>query len=493
MGKLMMLLPMVIPIIVAVLLTNRKWVSDKNITKVVGATVFINFFIVVFVLFYNKTGTFHLIKVNNFLDIYFKVDQLSRLFSLMASVLWILTSFYAFEYMKHNQRVRQFYLFFTLTLGVVIGLSFSGNLFTLYIYYELLTLSTFPLVIHNGTERALESGKKYVIYSFSGATLIVFGMMILYSITGTMNFTPKGILTLAYGVDNKMLLVSYVAMFLGFGVKSALVPFHSWLPSAMVAPTPVSALLHAVAVVKSGIFSLIRITYFVFGASVVSGIGATTYLVPFVVLTVVMGSLLALHQDHLKKRLAYSTISQLGYMILGILLLNPLGLLGALLQMINHAVIKITLFFIVGTITHQTGNKYIHQINGMGRRMPVTFISFTIAALSLIGIPPTNGFVSKWFLGLGALDASNMFYVFILLISAFLTAAYLLPITVTAFFTNQSVPEGIEADEGENAVSLDPPKMMLAPIVILTLVIIMLGLFPNIVINFINPILSSVF
>jgi multicomponent Na+:H+ antiporter subunit D len=312
-----------------------------------------------------------------------------------------------------------------------------------------------------------------------------------------MNFTPRGIFELTSGYDSKLLLLSYIVMFLGFGVKSALVPFHSWLPSAMVAPTPVSALLHAVAVVKSGIFSLMRITYFVFGASVVKDLGAPKFLVPFVVITVVMGSLLALHQDHLKKRLAYSTISQLGYMILGILLLNPIGLMGAMLQMINHAVIKITLFFIVGSITHETGKKYIHQINGLGKQMPVTFICFSIAAISLIGIPPTNGFVSKWFLGLGALEANNMFYVVILLLSAFLTAAYLLPITVTAFFTNQSKAsdtEGVESDTSANLnLNLDSNKMMLLPIVILTFVIVMLGLFPNPVINFINPIISDAF
>lgn len=488
MERFIMLLPLIVPIIGTLLLSNRNIVKDKDITKVVTFIVFLNFLLVINSIWLTSTVELHLLKVNDFLDIYFRIDQLGRLFALLASLLWIMTSFYSFEYMTHENRVRQFYTFFILTLGVTLGLSFSGNLFTLYIYYELLTLCTFPLVIHAASEEALTSGKKYMIYSFTGATLIVFGMMILYSVTGTMNFVPRGIFTSLDGLDQGLLLMSFIAMFLGFGVKAALVPFHSWLPSAMVAPTPVSSLLHAVAVVKSGIFSLIRITYFVFGAEAVRTLGAQKYLIPFVVITVVMGSLLALHQDHLKKRLAYSTISQLGYIILGILLLNPNGLLGAMLHLINHATIKITLFFIVGAIAHQTGNKYIHQISGLGRKMPITFICYTVAAVSLIGIPPTNGFVSKWFLGIGALDANNLFYILILLFSAFLTAAYLLPVSVTAFFGKDS-----SIEDGAEIPSLEPKKMMLMPIVILTVVVGLLGLFPNIIIDFLNGVIVDAF
>lgn len=488
MERFIMLLPLIVPIVGTLLLSNRSLVKDKDITKVVTFIVFLNFLLVINSIWMTNYTELHLLKVNDFLDIYFRIDQLGRLFALLASLLWIMTSFYSFEYMTHENRVRQFYTFFVLTLGVTLGLSFSGNLFTLYVYYELLTLCTFPLVIHAASDEALTSGKKYMIYSFTGATLIIFGMMIFYSITGTMNFMPRGILTSLDGLDTSLLLVSFIAMFLGFGVKAALVPFHSWLPSAMVAPTPVSSLLHAVAVVKSGIFSLIRVTYFVFGAKAVGELGAQKFLMPFVVITVVMGSLLALHQDHLKKRLAYSTISQLGYIILGILLLNPNGLIGAMLHLINHAFIKITLFFIVGAIAHQTGSKYIHQINGLGKKMPTTFICYTIAAVSLIGIPPTNGFVSKWFLGIGALDANNFFYILILLLSAFLTAAYLLPVSVTAFFGKDE-----EAIDGERLENIDPNKMMLMPIIILTIVVALLGLFPNIVIDFLNGVILDAF
>lgn len=497
MEKVVLVLPLVVPMIGALLISNRKLIKDSQITRVVAITVILNAVLAGFSIYSNQLTELHLLKVNNFLDLYVRIDQLSRLFTILASFLWVLTAFYSFGYMKNKPRLRQFYTFFTVTLAVVLGVAFSGNLFTLYVYYELLTLSTLPLVMYNGTEQALSSGKKYIIYSFSGATFILFGMMLLYSVTGTMNFAPRGILTNFETTDHGILLLSYIVMFLGFGVKAALVPFHSWLPAAMVAPTPVSALLHAVAVVKSGVFSLIRMTYFIFGATAVRTLDAPKYLIPFVVVTVVMGSFLALHQEHLKKRLAYSTISQLGYMLLGILMLNPNGLSGAMLHMINHAIIKITLFFIVGSITLKTGKKYIHQIHGLGRQMPIAMLCFSVAAISLVGIPPTNGFVSKWFLGLGALDGNNLFYILILLLSAFLTAGYLLPIVVAAFFSNHSKHESGDHDseiETENEMeNLDPERAILVPIVGLTILIVALGLFPNPVISFLNAIIVDAF
>jgi len=517
MNEVLMLLPLLLPIVGALLITNKNLFAEDKLPYLVGSIVSINVLLVIYSLFFNEVTTVHLLKVNDFLDLYFRIDQLTRVFSLLASTLWILTAFYAFEYMKHETRHRQFYTFFTLTLAVILGVAYSGNLFTLYAYYEVLTLCTLPLVIHTGSSEALASGKKYIIYSFSGATLVILGMMMLYAVTGNMNFTSAGIFNTLLTDNTQLLRWSYLAMFLGFGVKAALVPFHSWLPNAMVAPTPVSALLHAVAVVKSGVFSLIRITYFIFGANMVRALDVTKILMPFVVITIVMGSLLALHQDHLKKRLAYSTISQLGYILMGILMLNPNGLLGAMLHLINHAVIKITLFFVVGSITYMTHHKYIYQIKGIGKRMPVTMVCYTIAAISLIGIPPTNGFVSKWFLGLGALAIHNLFYIIILLLSAFLTAAYLLPVSVTAFF--DSSKEQLLRDEENHPVvryatdeeinvmeqagvlvtkapeedNIDPPKGMLFPIVMLTVTIIGLGIYPNAIIAFLNGVIQEAF
>ena len=488
MNGIIILMPMLVPIVGTLFLAARTVKNQNTIKRIVASSVLVNALFVIFINFYMDVSDIHLLKVNNFLDIYFKVDRLGVLFSTMASFLWILTSWYAFGYMAGKPRLKQFYVFFTVTLAVVMGIAYSGNLFTLYAFYELLTLATLPLVMYNGNEQALSSGKKYMIYSFTGATFILFGMMLLYSVTGDMSFVPLGLTRTVQLNNSNILLISYISMFVGFGVKAALVPFHTWLPAAMVAPTPVSALLHAVAVVKSGVFSIIRITYFIFGAASVRYFEASKYLIPLVVVTVVMGSFLALHQDHLKKRLAYSTISQLGYMLLGILLLNPDGLRGSILHLVNHAMIKITLFFIVGAITMQTHKKHIHEIYGIGKAMPLSMMCFSIAAISLVGIPPTNGFVSKWFLGLGALTSSNLFFILILLISALLTAGYLIPIIVAAFFSSHR-EDLIFTD----SINLDPPKSMMVPILIITGIVILLGLFPNPLMNFIDGVIVDAF
>ncbi|MBK5251416.1 MAG: monovalent cation/H+ antiporter subunit D family protein [Peptostreptococcaceae bacterium] len=422
----------------------------------------------------------HIFKINGFMEICFKIDGMSRLFLTMTSFLWICTTAYSFDYMHHEGKENKFFTYFLITLGVIVGISLAGNIFTFYIFYEFLTLSTFPLVIHTGTKEALASGKKYLIYSFSGATLVLLGMILLFSVTGTLEFVPGGVLG-GIAIGNRV-TAAYVILFLGFSVKAAMVPFHSWLPAAMVAPTPVSSLLHAVAVVKSGIFALIRITFYLFGAEAVKAMHIKGYMSIPIVLTILMGSFVALHQDNLKKRLAYSTISQLGYIMLGIILLNEDALTGALLHLINHAVIKITLFFCVGVIMYRTGYKTIGEIRGIGKKMPITMGCFSIASISLIGIPPTNGFVSKWYLAMGGLQENRAIFVVILLVSAILTAAYLMPIVIMAFFPG-------EMDrEFENK---EPPLMMLIPIVALTGITVALGLFPNVVLHFIQDIARS--
>lgn len=491
----LIILPILLPWLAAIAVTQSRIINEKRLRPFVAITVIGNFIILLTVVSVFTRVRLHLLKLNPLLDLYLRPDSLGILFGVMVSLLWIFTTFYSFEYMKHEKRVRQFFIFFLFTLGVTIGIAFSGNLFTLYFFYELLTLATFPLVIHAGSEEALASGRKYIIYSFSGATMVLLGMLLVYSVTNDLTFVGKGIVTMSHlgGSDHSQfitLLVGYLTLFLGFGVKAALAPFHSWLPNAMVAPTPVSALLHAVAVVKSGIFSLIRTTYYLFGAASVTMLGASKFLLPIIVLTIVMGSLLALHQDNLKKRLAYSTISQLGYIILGIALLNQEAFIGSLLHLINHAVIKITLFFVAGAIYYQTGFKYVHQLDGIGKRMKATMFCFAISVISLIGIPPTNGFVSKWYLALGALKAQNVLYAVALLLSAFLTAAYLLPIAVTAFFSKKENPELDAIAVGK---SLDPSDSMLMPILLLTALVLLLGIFPNPLISIVTRIAGEVF
>ncbi len=473
-----MLIPIILPFLLAVVIGILK-PEPKKTNIICGIGIGLNFVVLVLIFKFLGETKISLFEINDFLDIYFKIDKLGMLFSILVSVLWIFTALYSMEYMKHEGKENRFFVFFTATLGVTLGIAFSGNLITLYVFYEFLTLITFPLVIHADTPEALKSGKKYLIYSFGGAGLILFGMIILFGLTNDTTFVPHGIINVISDSHFKLYLTSYTLMFLGFGVKAALVPFHSWLPAAMVAPTPVSALLHAVAVVKSGVFALIRMTYFIFGSEIVRSLDLTTFLYVLIITSIIMGSFLALHQNNLKKRLAYSTISQLGYILLGLMMLEKEALMGGLLHLINHAVIKITLFFCVGAILFTTHKTDIGEIRGIGKEMPITMGCFAIASVSLIGIPPTNGFVSKWYLAQGGLNDGNWIFPVILLLSALLTALYLLPVITEAFFR-----KGSEA----TVVIKEAPLKMLIPIVSITVIVVLLGLFPNIVINFIEKI-----
>lgn len=480
--KLFLIAPVFFPFLIALLLLMKKWdVKERN--RLILSGVSINFLLLTLNILFLKQGRIHILKFNEFVDIYFKIDTLSVVFCFLVSLLWIFTSIYSISYMEHEKRTKRFFIFFIATLGVTVGISISGNLFTLYLFYELLTLCTFPLVIHVGNDAALKAGYKYLIYSFTGATFSLFGMFLIFSKTQSLDFIPGGVINAVNPDEVVYYFTAYALMFVGFGVKSGLVPLHSWLPSAMVAPTPVSALLHAVAVVKSGIFALIRMTYFIFGPAVIIAIKGNQFALIFILLTILTGSFLAIHQSNLKKRLAYSTISQLGYIMLGLVVFNPSALTGGILHMLFHALIKITLFFCVGAIMHLTHKTEIHEIQGLGKQMPMLMWCFSLSAISLIGIPPTNGFVSKWFLATGGLESGSIIIPIVLLLSALLTAGYLFPIISTAFF--KPIPDG-------EPIYKDPPPMMLIPIMILTGFVLLTGLFPNPIINVLNVISHSV-
>lgn len=482
MNNAIILLPIFFPFVLSILLGVLK-LKERDRNLFVSFGVILNLIFMMCIFHFVGEAKFDLLKFNEFIDVYFRIDKLSMLFATLVSVLWVFTTFYAMEYMKHEGKENRFFIFFTATLGVTMGIAFSGNLITLYLFYELLTLATFPLVIHSGTKEALASGKKYLIYSLGGATLVLLGMILCFSVTPNLNFVPGGVLGSIPQGDTKLYLGIYLSLFIGFGVKAALVPFHSWLPEAMVAPTPVSALLHAVAVVKSGAYALIRMSYFIVGADVIRETKGQIYVSVLIGITIIMGSFLALHQQNLKKRLAYSTVSQLGYILLGIVLLNEDAFVGGLLHLINHAFIKITLFFCVGAIMYNTHKTDIGQIKGIGKQMPITMGCFTISAISLIGIPPTNGFVSKWYLALGGLVEGKAYFVAILLLSAVLTALYLWPIIAVAFFK-----------EGEEVIEVkESPTKMLVPIVLITSIVVCLGLFPNPIISFIEEISVGLF
>lgn len=377
-------------------------------------------------------------------DLSLRVDPLGLTFALVASFLWIVTSFYSIGYMRgleeHSQT--RYFAFFAVAISSTIGIAFASNLLTLYIFYELLSLSTYPLVTHHQDTEAKAAGRRYLVYLLGTSIGFVLpGLIYLYSKFGTLDFRLYGFVT----TDDATPGLGLACLLLVFGfAKVAIMPFHSWLPAAMVAPTPVSALLHAVAVVKAGAFSVTRTILYIFGPDFLSHSWARPVIIYTACLTILLGSAIALYQKELKRLLAFSTISQLSYIVLGVALLNPYSVKGAALQLAMHAVGKITLFFGAGAVLVATGRRLVHETEGLGKRMPFTFLAFFVGALSIIGIPPTGGFWSKWNLLLGAYKAENMVAVVTLLFSSLLTVCYLIPIVYRAFFSVKPAYERFE-------------------------------------------------
>ena len=409
------------------------------------------------------------------LKIAFEVEPLGLLFALLASFLWVVTSVYSIGYMRshHEWRQTSYYSYFAVALGSTMGIAFAGNLFTLFIFYELLTLSTYPLVTHAGDDAAREGGRMYLGYLLgTSVILLLLALVWTWSLTGTLDFRAGGILE---GVVTPGIAGILLALFI-FGIgKAAVMPFHLWLPAAMVAPTPVSALLHAVAVVKAGVFTLLKVAIYIFGLDFLAEIPATQWLLYVAAATILVAALVALRQDNLKLRLAWSTISQLSYIVLCTLLITPLGIVGGSLHIVMHAFAKITLFFCAGAILVATHKTRISELNGIGRRMPWTMAAFTVGALSMIGVPPTGGFISKWYLLLGAIDAQQMFAVGVIIVSTLLNAAYFLPIVYAAFFR----PQESNPDVRQKDTDGEAPLMMLLAITVTALGTMVLFFFPD--------------
>ena len=364
----------------------------------------------------------------------FFYDNLSIIFAFVASFLWIITTLYSIGYMRgaKEQNQTRFFICFAIAISSTMGVAFSANLLTLYIFYELLSISTYALVGHHQGEEAKEGARKYLIFLFGGSIgLALPAMILIYQISGTLDFSYAGVLPHEL---NPKLFVALILMFLyGFG-KAGLMPLHAWLPGAMVAPTPVSSLLHAVAVVKVGVFSIIRVITGIFGYEVIRLIELNELICYISAFTVITAFIIALYQDSLKRRLAFSTIGQLAYIIMGVGLASKLGFIGGVLHIVMHAFGKITLFFCAGAIYVATKKKYISQLNGIGKQMPITMTAFFIGALSVTGLPPTGGFISKWMMLMGAVDAKLTLIMVVYLVSSFLNACYFFPIIYKAFF-----------------------------------------------------------
>ncbi|MDM8538450.1 monovalent cation/H+ antiporter subunit D family protein [Desulfobacterales bacterium HSG17] len=406
------------------------------------------------------------------IDIKFKVDAFGQLFALVSSFLWIVTTIYSVGYMRGLSEHAQtrYYCFFSLSLSSAVGVAFAGNLLTMYLFYEALSFATYPLVTHHQDQEARSSGRRYLFFIVGASIgLALPAMIYVYSISGTLDFAAHGVLP----QDTPFVTALILCLLFMFGfAKAGIMPMHAWLPAAMVAPTPVSALLHAVAVVKVGVFCVLRVHSNILGIPLLSGLALHPILSGIAAVTILTASAIALSQDGLKRRLAFSTIGQLSYIILGMALLTPAGLTGGMLHIAMHAFGKITLFFCAGAIFVSTGIKNISQMTGIGRRMPFTMAAFFIGSLSVIGIPPTGGFISKWHLLLGTLESGQMVMLVVLLTSSLLNAAYFLPIVYRAFFVSD------EEASFEKKI-IEAPRWCLVPPVITAGITIILFFYPK--------------
>lgn len=475
---LVIIIPFITGILVPLIPFRKRWQKEVFLET----AVVLNSILVWYLLLHHSTSTFLLAHFTGDLNISFRVDGVSMVFAGLVSALWPFATLYAFEYMTKEEHENVFFLFYTLTYGVTLGIALAANLLTMYFFYELLTLVTVPLVMHTLTREAVLASRKYLYYSLGGAAFAFLGLIMVIVYGTTTDFILGGVLDLAkIGDKTDILLLIYVMAFLGFGVKAAVCPFNSWLPQAGVAPTPVTALLHAVAVVKSGAFAIIRLTYFSFGTDFLKGTWAQDVVMVIVMFTIVYGCSRAVKETHIKRRLAYSTISNLSYILFGAVIMTPLGLAAALTHLAFHAVMKICSFFCAGAVMHQTDRHYVHELDGLGYKMPCVFGIFTISAFALMGVPGLAGFISKWNLAQAAVESENPLAwggIACLLISALLTAIYMLTIVVRAFFP------GKDFDYASVEGAKDPNWQMLVPLFVFTLFIIYFGMYSQPIVDF---------
>ncbi|MDE7247336.1 MAG: proton-conducting membrane transporter [Lachnospiraceae bacterium] len=470
-------------------LTGDEKTERKTLVTFAGCFLLLTAIFTIATLFTVKES-FTLFYLTKTLPITFTIDQTGTLFSLLTVIVILCAGFFSFEYMKHEEREGRYYGFYLLVFGVLNALCLAGNLITFYLFFELLTLSSMPLVLHNGSKEAVMAGLKYLFYSLCGAYAALFGIYFVYRNGTTLTFTAGGVLTpSAMTEQGGFLLLTAFVMVLGFGVKAGMFPMHAWLPTAHpVAPAPASAVLSAV-IVKAGVLAIIRTVYYIFGVDFLRGTWMQTAWICLTLITVFMGSMLAYREPVLKKRLAYSTVSQLSYILFGLAVMNGTSLTGSLLHVLAHGFIKAVLFLCAGAIIYSTGKTRVDELRGIGKEMPLTIWCYTIVSLGLIGIPPTGGFISKWYLATGSLKSGlpilDVLGPVILLVSALLTAGYLLPVTIQGFFP------GADYDYSK-LQKREPAKLMTIPILIMTILSVLIGLFPNPVTDYLTAIVSAV-
>ncbi|MDO4965296.1 MAG: proton-conducting transporter membrane subunit [Lachnospiraceae bacterium] len=416
--------------------------------------------------------------MDTILNIQFGIDEISIVFCVLGVIVFLMAGIFSFEYMKHEGHHLRYTIFYLMAFAVYVALCFAGNLITYYLFFELLTLTTFPLVLHNGSKEAIMAGLKYLFYSLCGAYMSLFGLYFVYKHGETLSFTKGGVFTdAAFSGNGSLLLICAMLMIFGFGVKGGMFPMHAWLPTAHpVAPAPASAVLSAV-IVKAGVLGILRSIYYIFGADRLRGTWVQSTWIIFTLITVFMGSMLAYREDVLKKRLAYSTVSQVSYILFGLATMTEDSYTGGLMHVLAHGFIKCGLFLVAGAIIYMTGKTKVSELRGIGKMMPLTIWCFTILSLGLIGIPPTGGFISKWYLATGALFSGipvfNWLGPVILLVSALLTAGYLLPLSINGLLPGEDF-------DSKSVEKREPNGLMLFPIMVLTILTVLMGLFPQI-------------
>jgi multicomponent Na+:H+ antiporter subunit D len=411
------------------------------------------------------------------IDLVLRVEPFSLLFLGLSALLWLATTVYAIGYLEGSPNRSRFFGFFSLCVTATVGIALSGNLVTFLLFYEFLTLATFPLVAHRGTPEAIAGARTYLVYTLGGGIVLLAGVAWLTYLVGPVEFTDGGAPELARlaADDPGIAQAVFVLLIAGLAVKAALIPVHGWLPRAMVAPAPVSALLHAVAVVKAGVFGIVRVVHFTYGVEVAEALGVLLPLSVLAAATIIFGSALALRQDDLKRRLAYSTVSQVSYVTLGVAVLGVVSTTGGIVHLVHQGLMKITLFFCAGLFAETLGLHRVSQLGGVGRRMPVTAAAFTVGAVGMIGLPPVAGFVSKWQLGLGGIDAGEPWILVVLLTSSLLNAAYFLPVVYALWF-GSSEEATVEPGLRTTRLRLEAPPALLLPAVSTAVLALLAGL-----------------
>lgn len=462
------------PILASVFIFLIRFKKRSSMFIFTETIVIINSILVWLLLVNKPEGTFKLFSFTDNLSVGFRMDGLALIFAGLVSILWPLATLYSYEYMKHEEHENVFFMFYTMTYGVTLGIATSSNILSMYFFYELLTIVTTPLVLHTLKREAVLATRTYIYYSMGGAAFAFIGMIFITVYGTTPDFKLGGVmLDGSFAGNVNVLLLIYVLAFMGFGVKAAIWPVCGWLPQAGVAPTPVTALLHAVAVVKSGAFAVIRLTYYSFGTEFLKGTWAQYTVMIFVIITIVYGCSMALKERHIKRRLAYSTVSNLSYILFGVTIMTPLGLVGALAHLVAHAFMKICSFFCAGAIMYKTRRNYVYELDGFGKKMPKVFTIFTISSFALMGVPGLAGFVSKYYLANAAVESGNILgYIGVgaLLISALLTAIYMLSIVIRAFFPTRDFDYDTISDVE------DPNWIMLVPLSLFVVAIVLIGL-----------------